>query len=775
MMGVIRKSLRSTAICAVIISVAFGEEKRAITPSDCITVRYLEKDWSQRSAIQINPQDTLFAYLVRSPNIATNENEIALYVEKLSPDSETSVKPLVVSSDISAMQWLSDGTRLAVLVKIGGKRRIEIVNVSSGERETIAEDGPDVEEFTIAASGNVVVFATKHAGQDAVTGASSEDIAKGYRIAFQTETVQPFTQEVIFSSQLINGRWTAPQSLLVRSPFTHRPLPSLSILGSLHLSLSPDGERLLFQEMDTGEGMASEWKSSPYMQDLKGDGFSGPSLIALYDMKAGETSVALNSPWGDSIPLWSSDSKSFAVVAQSPVGSVWEKRDIETNDLMHRGHHLFTVEVNSGAVQEVSPENMENRGEQPLFWDSDRGMVVHTSSNVLETFVFGANSWHQQGSMSIPLSDLYRFAAIASDGSSVVGEYQNTQTPPALFLYRAGETRVEMRRRLNPEFDHLTLAPMRQVQWTTPTGYHATGFLFLPVNYVEGERYPLVVQTKLNEGSFVCDAGGVGHSPSFAPQPLANSGIMYLIGTYPESGWEQDRFYPKGYPGQIAEAVFGMDLWDSAVEALDKQGLIDPKRVGIIGFSRTGWHVEFALTHSKRHYAAATTADNVQYSLGEYWYMHSDRVSKMFESMYGGSPYGDAGETWKKYSVSFNLDRLHTPLLMEEMGYGNKFDNAHEPPDNLALSFEIFTALNRLNRPVELYYYPDEVHQPDHPQARLASLERNVDWYRFWLQGFERANPEDPEQYERWRRMRALEEAENGRLSGIESATPGRH
>jgi len=711
---------------------------------------------------------------VRTPNIAANENEIALYVEKVSPDSATDVKPLVVDSDISAMQWLSDGRRLAVLVKTGGKRRIEIVDVSSGEREIISEDGPDVEEFTIAASGNVVVFATKYPGPDVLTGASSEDIARGYRISFQTETVQPFTQEVILSSQRINGRWTAPQSLLVTSPFTHRPLPSLSVLGSLYLSLSPDGERLLLQEMDTGDGMPSEWKLSPYMQDISGDGFSGPRLIALYDMKVGETSVALKSPWGDSIPLWSTDSKSFVVVAQSPVGSVWEKRDIETNDLLHRGHHLFTVEVSAGAVREVSPQYIENRSEQPLSWDSDRGMVVHTSSNVLETFIFRGNSWRQQGSMSIPLSDLYRFAAIASDGRSTVGEYQNTQTPPALFLYRAGEAQVEMRRRLNPEFDHLTLAPMRPVQWTTPTGYHATGFLFLPVNYAVGERYPLVVQTKLNEGSFVCDAGGVGHSPSFAPQPLANSGIMYLIGTYPESGWEQDRFYPKGYPGQIAEAVFGMDLWDSAVEALDGQGLIDPKRVGIIGFSRTGWHVEFALTHSKRHYAAATAADNVQYSLGEYWYMHSDRVSKIFESMYGGSPYGDAGDAWKKYSVSFNLDRLHTPLLMEEMGYGNKFDNIHAPPDNLALSFEIFTALNRLNRPVELYYYPDEVHQPDHPQARLASLERNVDWYRFWLQGFERANPEDPEQYKRWRRMRTLEEAEDGRSSGVGSATPSK-
>jgi hypothetical protein len=37
------------------------------------------------------------------------------------------------------------------------------------------------------------------------------------------------------------------------------------------------------------------------------------------------------------------------------------------------------------------------------------------------------------------------------------------------------------------------------------------------------------------------------------------------------------------------------------------------------------------------------------------------------------------------------------------------------------------------------------------PQARLASVQRNLDWYRFWPQSYERPNPEDPDQYVRWR------------------------
>jgi hypothetical protein len=59
-----------------------------------------------------------------------------------------------------------------------------------------------------------------------------------------------------------------------------------------------------------------------------------------------------------------------------------------------------------------------------------------------------------------------------------------------------------------------------------------------------------------------------------------------------------------------------------------------------------------------------------------------------------------------------------------------------------------------------LYYYPNEQHQPDHPQARLANLQRNLDWYRFWLQGYERPNPEDPDQYKRWEHLRELRDAD---------------
>ena len=174
--------------------------------------------------------------------------------------------------------------------------------------------------------------------------------------------------------------------------------------------------------------------------------------------------------------------------------------------------------------------------------------------------------------------------------------------------------------------------------------------------------------------------------------------------------------------------------------------------------------------HSRVHYAAATAADNEQGSLSEYWL--TPTFSEAEENLYGGPPYGETLENWHKYSISFNLDKIHTPLLMEEMGYGIHDDLLGQMPRNLAVRYEIIKGLTRLGKPVEMYYYPNEDHAPDDPRARLASLQRNVDWYRFWLQRVEDPDLRKTEQYQRWRRLRALSLAERQAANGRSGAVP---
>jgi len=109
---------------------------------------------------------------------------------------------------------------------------------------------------------------------------------------------------------------------------------------------------------------------------------------------------------------------------------------------------------------------------------------------------------------------------------------------------------------------------------------------------IAGKRYPLVVQTHgFYESGFMTDGtGGAG----FAARPLAAIGIVVLQ--------IRDRL---DHVVTLDEASGNILGYESAIEQLASDGLIDPRRVGIIGFSRTCYYVESALIKDPQRFAAA--------------------------------------------------------------------------------------------------------------------------------------------------------------------------
>jgi dipeptidyl aminopeptidase/acylaminoacyl peptidase len=459
-------------------------------------------------------------------------------------------------------------------------------------------------------------------------------------------------------------------------------------------------------------------------------------------------------------PVWSSDSRSFFLNAHSPIGSHWEAEDIRDHLTSAKDANMFKVDVESGEVSEVlrhvTPLNYHDG---PLFILPDGDVIARLAGTAVVRVHRVGDSWRQVARFALPQKEKDRFYFMVSNGTEIVGVHEDVTTPENLFVYKRGQDQLHFVTDTNAQLGGLRFAPVETVNWTTSDGLDATGLLFIPPDYVPGKPYPLVIQTKGDSGWFTCDSG-MNHQPSFAAQPLATSGIMYLTRSYDEQWNYQEEIdkRPKGYPGEISEAVQQMHVWEGAVEMLVKRGMVNPSKVGIIGFSRTGWWVDFNLFRSTVHYAAATATDNVQYSLSDYWL--SPSASDGMEAMYGGPPYGKTLKNWQDYSISFNLDKVRTPLLVELMGYGVHDDLLYATPTNLATHYEVVKGLSRLGKPVELYYYPDEGHELDHPRARQATLQRNVDWYRFWLQGYERPNPEDPDQYKRWERLRELQDVD---------------
>jgi dipeptidyl aminopeptidase/acylaminoacyl peptidase len=742
--------------------------KRPVTPSDCVNVRYLLSNNAGESSLQLNPQATRVAYLVKSPNIALNQNDIQLYVKDISPSSSIAPRLLLTGVEVSQLVWLEDGRHVTVLAKNQGLVSVVEIDTDSGELSVLAKTDSDIKEYSIDSRGSVVVFSTEES-KDQPSGSfgpKAQDSASGYRIAFEDAANAFFYRRRLYVTRRSTDKtWTAPQPLVLRSPFSRKLLTTFPYLVSMHLSLSPDATSLLINYVDEDEQLPPNWEANAYVKLLRANGFPGILPTLLVSLADGSAKLAIQSPWISNTPLWAKDSRAFAVAAISPIGSPWDESDQKNHRIGSEGAHLFVVDRHTGKADLVIAR-MADGGRQPLDWKRNGTLVLRTSADTVSDLAPDGEGWKVNTTLHIPLVEAYRFSALTSDGETVVGDYQNAATAPEIFLFRRGQESVQVLARLNPQIDDLSLAPMQQIQWTTSTGYAVEGYLFAPPEYQKGIRYPLVIQTKPDEGQFVCDTGQ-NHYPSFAPQPMANAGMMYLIRTIPTSWTQKDEedHYPKSYPGGVGEAAFQADIWASAVKSLDRLGMIDADRVGIIGFSRSGWYTSFALTHSSIRYRAATITDNVEYGLAEYWLLRRAAILRGSDTIYGGPPFGATLKNWLDYSISFNVDKIHTPVLMEEMGYEVAYNNVQAPPLNLAMHWDLFVGLNRLKRPVELYFYPNEVHQPDHPQARLATLQRNLDWYRFWLEDYERPSPEDPEQYVRWRRLREMQKKNGDNLT----------
>ncbi|MEE7547702.1 prolyl oligopeptidase family serine peptidase, partial [Xanthomonas sp. Kuri4-1] len=268
--------------------------------------------------------------------------------------------------------------------------------------------------------------------------------------------------------------------------------------------------------------------------------------------------------------------------------------------------------------------------------------------------------------------------------------------------------------------------PARLLQWTDAQGRGFTGRFYAARR--DGEASVPLFVTYYSCPGFV--RGGVGDEWPLAT--LAQAGIAALC--------------INQRPGYTLDAVErhgeGLAAVASAVEWLAARGEIDRTRVGMGGLSFGGAVTLWTATESDL-LAAASVANPV---VSPYYYllgsMKGEAFLKGLRDLWGLGAPSETPARWRALSPVFKLDRLRAPLLFQ-----------HSEQEYLyALDYVI--PLLRANR-ADLYVFPNEPHQKFQPRHKLAAYERNVDWFRFWLQGHEDAAPSKQAQYARWRQLRA--------------------
>lgn len=256
------------------------------------------------------------------------------------------------------------------------------------------------------------------------------------------------------------------------------------------------------------------------------------------------------------------------------------------------------------------------------------------------------------------------------------------------------------------------LGETRLFRWIDANGGQWIGGLVLPVDYQPGQRYPLVVQMHgFDPNSFLVDGPHYGTAP-YAAQSLANKNIAVL-----QMPGVKGRALHEVHP-MLARGV------NSAVKQLKKEGLVDINRVGLLGYSSTGSFVFKMLAFPEFKPAAALIAD--AYSPSPFGYtsfygLESPGMVTHEVTMCGAKPWGGTQSEWIRRNPFYHLDRIDTPLLLEEFQTSGSG------------WWDVYVGLRRLGKPVEFRIFAHGKHPVLRPDIVVESQQLTVDWFDYWL------------------------------------------
>jgi len=335
---------------------------------------------------------------------------------------------------------------------------------------------------------------------------------------------------------------------------------------------------------------------------------------------------------------------------------------------------------------------------------------------------------------------------------------ESLNRPPDIVAEERGATsgRVLRLTTLHAQFDAASWGAMQPYTWHDVKGRRWDGGLLLPSGVRQGGPHPLVIQSYgFSPDRFYLDGPneGGGFTSAFAGRAFLRHGILVLA-----MPWRA----ASGAPDEERGAVLAFnDGVRGAVDALVAKGLVDPARVGIIGWSATGERVLNLVTFSDLPVRAATMADgdaNTLFSMAV-TYGANDNLWVRAERINQGQPYGATLESWVRNDPSLHTDCVRAALRIET--YGPWVLN----------NWDLYALLRRQYKPAEMVVIPGGAHALSRPAERMASLQGNVDWFRFWLQGEARTEVLLPSETAeslsdrrfRWLEMAALQHADAAR------------
>jgi dipeptidyl aminopeptidase/acylaminoacyl peptidase len=614
---------------------------------------------------KISPDGRWVAYTVRETNWDDNAYETEIW---LADSASGETRQLTNAKKSSrAPSWSPDGSKLAFISDRTDKSQLYVINPMAGEAEAVTTLEDDINSFEWSPDGKSIAYTATEPKSTAL-----KDREKKYG-EFQI-VEQDYRMDQLFVIDVA----TRATRTLTTGAFT---------VGSFQWS--PDGKSIAFDHRVN-----------------KSPGSRGSADISIVTVADASIRKLVTQEGPDVNPTWSPDGSRIAFET-----SMANPAFYYTNGV------IATIPASGGAPTALTTAFDEDASivewkTSGLFFSASQRAFSHLFRLDPETkTVTRLGAAESVGSSFTVSRDGSRVAFLASDAKSMA----DVVVAPATMASPKKITDM------NAQAANWTTSTLEVVSWKSQDGAAIEGILHKPVDFNPARKYPLLV---------VIHGGPTGVSRA----------IPFTSTIYPIDVW-----VPRGVlvlePNYRGSAGYGEtfrslnvrnlgvgDAWDvlSGIDSLIAKGMVDPAKVGTMGWSQGGYISAFLATHDAARFKAISVGAGISDWMT--YYVNTD-ITPFTRQYLKGTPWSDP-EIYAKTSPMTYIKQAKTPTLIQHGA------TDHRVP--LPNAFELYRGLQDNNVPSKLIVYQGFGgigHGPTKPKSHRATMEHNIEWFDQYLFG----------------------------------------
>jgi dipeptidyl aminopeptidase/acylaminoacyl peptidase len=659
---------------------------------------------------QISPDAKWLAYTVGTGILkddSTKQRIWMLAIPGSAVVSPAASAPIALTSeDVSSThpRWSPDGKFIAFLSgRHDGKTAVWLLNRLGGEAEKLTDTAQDVDDFFWSPDGRRMALVLRDPTPEELEDVKNKDKDKDEDDADSDEkdkkkkADKPWVIDRLQFKEDVHGYLDRRRTHIYVLDLASKSLTQITggDFDDSEPAWSPDGKQIAFSSNRTLDADAN------YNSDIW--------VVATDNSDKGAHLTKISSSLGeDHAATWSPDGKLIAFTTQ-----------LEPKLFQYSTRHLAVAPSTGGEVK-VLTQSFDRMVTFPHFSPDGNSIYFIADDDGTQNLCRIAATG---GDVTRPIGGrVMVYDYFLAKSGEIAAQISNLDRPSEIYFLPALPTQSTATQssvepiRLTHVNDailaQLRLATIEYVHFKSKDGTQVSGYLYKPLDYVPGKRVPTLLRPH----------GGPVWAWyaefNFDEQLFAANGYAVLLPNPRGSS---------GYGEKYCKAIFAdwgnKDFQDDIafVDYALEQGIADPEKLGVGGWSYGGISTDFIIGQTQRFKAAISGAGEAlnisNYGHDQYQLDYQTELGYPWENQ----------SLWDKLSPFYKVKNITTPTLF----MGGEIDS------NVPIlgGEQMYEALKSLGRTTELVVYPGEYHEfttPSHIQDRLR---RYLAWYGHYVKG----------------------------------------